>query len=242
MFGSHLNIAVIGASGALGQAFVETLSALPSVDRVYAYARNPLTFASQKVICHEIDITSESSVEAAAAQLEADTTLDGVIVATGRLHSQTYTPEKNLSGVNPTQCLDQYTVNALGPILCAKYFIPKLVQDQPAVFAALSARVGSISDNRLGGWYSYRASKAALNMFLKTLSIEMQRVAKQMIVVGLHPGTVKSALSEPFQSGVKPENLFSAEYSVKRLLQVLSTLTPEDTGKLMAYDGETIPF
>lgn len=124
--------------------------------------------------------------------------------------------------------------------MVAKHFLPKLAKDQRAVFAALSARVGSISDNQLGGWYSYRASKAALNMIIKNLSIEMKMRYKQAIIVGLHPGTVDSRLSKPFQANVPAGKLFTADYAVAKMLEVINTLTPENSGKYYAWDGKEI--
>ena len=128
-----------------------------------------------------------------------------------------------------------------GPALVARHFLPLLPRDRRAVFAALSARVGSIGDNRLGGWHSYRASKAALNMILRNLAIELARTHPQAVVAGLHPGTVDTGLSEPFQKGVKPEKLFTAESSAERLLAVMDALTPADCGRVFAWDGQPIP-
>ena len=132
-------------------------------------------------------------------------------------------------------------VSLIGPALVAQAFLPKLAKNKKTIFAALSARVGSISDNRLGGWHSYRASKAALNMLIKNFSIEVARKNKQAIIVGLHPGTVDSRLSKPFQKNVKPEHLFSADYSAKKLLQVIDQLTVKDSGGCFAWDGKKIP-
>jgi NAD(P)-dependent dehydrogenase (short-subunit alcohol dehydrogenase family) len=127
--------------------------------------------------------------------------------------------------------------NTVVPALVAKYFLPKLSKTNRSVFAALSARVGSISDNRLGGWYAYRASKAALNMIIKTAAIEMQRVNKHAIVVGLHPGTVDSALSKPFQARVPEDRLFTPAYAADRLITVLGQLQPADTGQCWDWQG-----
>ena len=135
-----------------------------------------------------------------------------------------------------------FAVNVFGPVLVAKHFIPCLTRDRKSVLAALSARVGSISDNRLGGWYSYRAGKAALNQMLKTLSIEIGRRFKNQIILGLHPGTVDTGLSKPFQSNVPDGKLFTPEYSAKALLKVINTAEASDSGNLLAWDGETILF
>jgi len=132
-------------------------------------------------------------------------------------------------------------VNALGPSLIAKYLLTHMKKDKKTVFAALSARVGSISDNRLGGWYAYRASKAALNMLIKTLAIEYHRRNQQLLIIGLHPGTVDTDLSKPFQRNVTPEKLFTADYSVGQLLSVIDGLIEDDSGGCFAWDGKRIP-
>jgi NAD(P)-dependent dehydrogenase (short-subunit alcohol dehydrogenase family) len=134
-----------------------------------------------------------------------------------------------------------FLVNTIGPAMVAKHLLPKLSKDKRAVFAVLSARVGSISDNRLGGWYAYRAAKAALNMLIKSISIEVARRQKQAIIVGLHPGTVNTRLSEPFQSRVPSGSLFTSDHAVQQLAAVLDGLEPEDTGKVFAWDGQQVP-
>lgn len=135
-----------------------------------------------------------------------------------------------------------FTVNAIGPALIAKHFLPRLRKDHKAVFAALSARVGSIGDNRLGGWTSYRASKAALNMILRTLAIEQRRSAKNSVVAALHPGTVDTGLSKPFQGRVPDSQLFGPHRAALALLGVIEQLTAEDSGGFFAWDGTAIDF
>ena len=169
--------------------------------------------------------------------------LDAVLVATGILHrGDTLRPEKSLRDINAESMSEVLAINALGPALVAKHVLPHLRRDTKTVFAALSARVGSISDNRLGGWISYRSSKAALNMILKTLAIEHARRFPDSIIVGLHPGTVDTGLSAPFQSRVPEDRLFTPEKAVRQLLQVIDSLTPADSGNLLAWDGSTIEF
>ncbi|MDC0037014.1 short-chain dehydrogenase, partial [bacterium] len=124
----------------------------------------------------------------------------------------------------------------------AKHCLNKLDKTKPSIFAALSARVGSIEDNKLGGWYAYRMSKTALNMFIKTASIEIKRQNPNAIVVGLHPGTVDSPLSKPFQKNIKPEKLFTPEFSANKLIQVMHSLNINDSGKIFAWDGKQIPY
>jgi NAD(P)-dependent dehydrogenase (short-subunit alcohol dehydrogenase family) len=143
--------------------------------------------------------------------------------------------------MTPEHLLRDYRINTVGPALVMKHFAPLMLREQRAVFAALSARVGSISDNRLGGWHSYRASKAALNMLLRNLAVELGRSHPQAVVAGLHPGTVDTGLSRPFQKGVADGKLFAPAYSAERLLAVLDGLTPADSGGVFAWDGARIP-
>ena len=161
-------------------------------------------------------------------------------MANGILHDEGLTPEKSLRDLSAEKFQRIFEVNTVTPALIAKHFLPKLNREQTSIFAALSARVGSISDNQLGGWYAYRASKAALNMIIKNAAIEIGRRNKQAIIVGLHPGTVDSNLSKPFQGNVADGKLFTPEYSAEKLLDVLENLSPEQTGKCFAWDGQEI--
>lgn len=236
----NLNIAIIGASGGIGSALVKLLSEEP-LNTVHAFSRSEIVNKIPKVHYGSIDFTNEISISEAAQEASKSGPLDMVMIASGVLHGTGMMPEKALSDLSATNFERNFLVNIIGPALVAKHFLPKLQSNKRAVFAALSARVGSISDNRLGGWYAYRASKAALNMFIKTSSIEIARHQKKAIVVGLHPGTVATSLSEPFQSRVPNDRLFSADYSASRLIAVLAGLTPEDTGKVFAWDGSEVP-
>jgi NAD(P)-dependent dehydrogenase (short-subunit alcohol dehydrogenase family) len=238
------HIAVFGASGAIGAAMVNQLIEAEAL--VSAFSRKPLTLAAdtQAHLTTQaiVDITDETSLAAAADALATRPPLDGIIVATGLLHEgEGLHPEKSIRKLSAAHFERVLSVNTVGPALVARFFIPLLQRQSPVWFAALSARVGSISDNRLGGWYAYRASKAALNMVIRNLSIEVSRRNKTAIIVGLHPGTVDSALSKPFQSQVKPGKLFSPEHSAECLLRVLLTLTPADSGGCFAWDGQRIP-
>ncbi|MGL4542907.1 MAG: SDR family NAD(P)-dependent oxidoreductase, partial [Polymorphobacter sp.] len=176
-----------------------------------------------------------------AAALAAITApLDLVIVATGVLHDATRGPERSLGALDAGWLAHSFAVNASGPALVAQALLPRLRRDRKTAFAALSARVGSIADNRLGGWYSYRASKAALNQLVRTAALEHARRHPLGLCVTLHPGTVDTRLSKPFQRGV-PE-LFTAATSARHLLGVLDRLTPADSGGLFAWDGAAIAF
>lgn len=224
--------AVIGASGGIGQAIAALLEREGTL--VHRLSRS----APDGHLA--LDVISEGSVAAAAEILQADGPLDLVIVATGYLHQGGRGPEKDWRQLDPEKLSRSFAINATGPALVAKHFLPLLSDDRHAAFAALSARVGSISDNRLGGWYSYRASKAALNMLIRTLAVELARKKPQALCVALHPGTVDTDLSEPFQRNVPEGKLFTAKYSATRLLDVLAALTPSQSGRCFAFDGSEI--
>ena len=242
-FPDELNVAVIGASGAIGSEFVRQLAGGERVARVHALSRRQLDAPDGKVVTGHINICDTESVSRAAATLEPDEPLDLVVLATGILHrGDAIQPEKSLRDIDPEAMTELFRVNTIGPANVAKAFLPRMRRDGKAVFAALSARVGSIGDNQLGGWVSYRASKAALNMILKTLSIEHARRFPQGVIAGLHPGTVDSALSAPFQRRVPEGKLFSPEQSVGYMLSVIDGLTPDDSGGFFAWDGASIEY
>lgn len=242
-FKDSLNIAVIGASGGIGRALVKQLGEEPCVAQVHAFSRSNAVFESPKVRTAHIDLENEDTIKDAAAAASCDTRLDMTIIATGILHSGAeMQPEKNLQALSADAFAKAFAINAAGPALIAKHFLPRFQRDRKTVFAALSARVGSISDNRLGGWYAYRASKAALNMLLRTTAIEIQRRYKNAVIIGLHPGTVDTGLSKPFQANVPQKKLFSPEFSSRSILQVINERTAADSGKLFAWDGQEIPY
>lgn len=234
---------IIGASGGLGGAFTRALAAHPAIDFVHALSRRGDHAGGDRLTSGTIDITDEPSVAAAAEAATADGPLDLVIVATGILHEgEAFAPEKRMRDIDPAIMRRVFDVNTIGPALVAKHFLPALRRKSPTVFAALSARVGSISDNRLGGWASYRASKAALNMLLRTLAIEHARTRPDSAVIALHPGTVDTALSRPFQGNVSDDRLFTPDFAVKRLLAVIDGVTAGDSGGFFAWDGERIDY
>lgn len=236
-----MNIAVIGASGAIGSAFINVILTKYPKSQLYAFSRAALSFEHPCVHSDFIDLKDENSIEKAAQLATSQAPLDWVIVTTGILHSDYFQPEKSLKELNVTAFQAAFAINTIGPALIAKHFLPGLNRKNRSIFAVLSARVGSISDNRKGGWYSYRASKAALNMLLKTASIETQRINPNAIVVGLHPGTVDSKLSQPFQKFIPTQKIFSPEYAATQLLNVLENLSPQDSGAIWAWDGQIIP-
>ena len=222
------NICVIGASGTIGSAMTKLLSKRYPDASLFPFSRNSH---------YDIDYSDENSIATAAKVASKDRALDLVFVASGVLHSDYIMPEKSLKQLSANKFHYLFQANTITPALIAKYFLPLLNKDRISRFAVLSARVGSISDNYLGGWYSYRASKAALNMIIKNAAIEIRRTNKRAIVSTLHPGTVDSFLSRPFQSNVPKEKLFTAEYSARKLLDVLEDLSPEQSGKCFAWDG-----
>ncbi len=225
---------IIGASGGIGNALADALEEEGEYSEVIRLGRS---MGGD----NHIDITDEASVESAAARLTQKHIAPSlVITATGLLHKNENGPEKNLKELEAGWLLENYAVNAIGPALIAKRFLPLMPRNKPCVFAAISARVGSISDNRLGGWYGYRASKAALNMMIRNIAIEWKRQNDRSVAVALHPGTVDTSLSKPFQNNVKPSSLFDAERAALQLLDVIDDLKPVDSGKIFAWDGEEI--
>ena len=178
-----------------------------------------------------------SAVGAGAARLALVINCAGVLHEPGGMQ-----PERRLADVNAESFVQSVSVNALGPLLMAKHFEPLLRSAERTVFASISARVGSIGDNRLGGWYAYRASKAAQNMVTRNLAIELRRRARGVICVALHPGTVDTGLSEPFQSRVPPDKLFTPVEAAEKLLAVVDSLGPGSNGKFYAWDGSEIPW
>jgi NAD(P)-dependent dehydrogenase (short-subunit alcohol dehydrogenase family) len=232
---------VFGASGGIGSAFVQALAGDDRCASVHATSRQSLP-ETEKTIPLLCDITEEASIQAAVEQARTQSPPDLVIVATGMLHGATQNPEKTFRTLDPITLAKAYAINAIGPALIAKHVLPHLPRDRKTVFAALSARVSSLSDNHTGGWHAYRASKAALNMLVRNCAIELAMRNKLSVCVTLHPGTVDTALSKPFQSGLPAKQLFTPAQSASHLLTVIDQLTPNDTGQLFAWDGKSIPF
>ena len=241
-FGDNLHCIVVGSSGGIGGALVEQLVNSPQVTHVHSLSRTGQSHPSTKVANLSFDFTDEDSLIAAAQTLQEVGPFDLILIATGLLQGEGISPEKNLRALSHESLAKSYEVNVIGPAMSAKYLAPLLRRDKKAVFAALSARVGSISDNRLGGWYAYRASKAALNMILKTLALETQRRFKNQLIIGLHPGTVDTALSKPFQGNVPEGKLFTPAFSAEQLLGVIDKLSEKDSGFLFDWAGEKIEF
>jgi NAD(P)-dependent dehydrogenase (short-subunit alcohol dehydrogenase family) len=233
------NIAIIGSSGAIGNAFVEHYIKDSSVENIFTFSRNATDHVSEKVTSFEIDVESQDSIEKAAGQVK-DHIIDRIIIASGILHTESFGPEKSIKDLNYETFAKVYSINTIGPALIGRYFIPLMNKNEKSVIAFLSARVGSISDNSLGGWYSYRSSKTALNQIVKNFSIELKRTNKNAIALALQPGTVESKFSEPFKKNVSKDKLFTPDYSVELLSQVIEGSSVNESGSLLSYDGEII--
>ena len=235
------NAVIIGSSGAIGNALVKIISNSEDYYNVFALSRKSIKSESQNVYPHPIDLQSEKSIIKASEYVSKQGTIDLLIVATGMLSDSDIKPEKSLRDISSEKFQKAFMINTIGPALISKHFFPLLTKESVSIAAILSARVGSVSDNRLGGWYAYRASKAALNMIIKNSAIELTRRNKKSIIVGLHPGTVDSNLSKPFQRGVPEGKLFTPNFAATRLMSVLFNLKADDTGKCFAWDGKVIP-
>ena len=222
---------VIGASGEIGRAVAETLESDSRCGGVTRVSRRGDP---------GVDITDETSVAARADDLRSEGRNFALIVdVTGALEIDGHGPEKSLSQLDPSVLAQAFAVNTIGPALLLKHFAPLLPRKNKAVFASLSARVGSIGDNRLGGWYAYRASKAALNQIIRTAAIEIARKRRDAVCVALHPGTVRTRLSAAY-AGDRPT--FTPAEAAAKLLAVLDRLDHTDSGGFFAYDGTRIPW
>jgi NAD(P)-dependent dehydrogenase (short-subunit alcohol dehydrogenase family) len=235
------NAVILGASGGIGRALTALIAGQGRFASVHALSRSPIA-VPDGVTWHHADITDEASLAEAAAAIGEPGDVSLVIVASGLLHAEAIAPEKTLKSLDPEVMARVFATNTVGPALAAKHLLPLLPRRGRSVFAVLSARVGSIGDNRLGGWYSYRASKAALNQIVRTLAIEVKRTRPESVLLALHPGTVTTPLSEPFRGNEPGPGLFSPEQSAEHLLRVIEGATPEQSGGFLAWDGSEIPF
>jgi NAD(P)-dependent dehydrogenase (short-subunit alcohol dehydrogenase family) len=225
------NALVVGASGGIGSAIADALERDRRCGGVIRLSRRSYP---------GFDVTDEASVAAAAAQVASEVGgLDLIFNATGALTIEGTGPEKSLKAIDPAAMLRQFALNAVGPALLIKHFSPLLPRDRRGLFASLSARVGSIGDNHLGGWISYRAAKAAQNQIVRTAAIEIARTRPLSVVAALHPGTVETALSAGFRGN---HAAVPASDAAANLLAVLDTLPPEKTGGFFAYDGSAIEW
>ncbi|WGD29084.1 SDR family NAD(P)-dependent oxidoreductase [Ancylobacter sp. WKF20] len=222
---------VFGATGGIGAALVAALQSSGRYDAVLAFGRRtPVA----------IDLTDEASLERAVAHAAGHGEIRLAIDATGMLHTGDYRPEKSWRELDAGHLAESFAINAIGPALLMKHLLPALPRSGRAVFATLSARVGSIGDNRLGGWYGYRAAKAALNQFVRTAAIELARRAPEAICVALHPGSVATPLSAPFARPDHPAQ--TPAEAAAHLLAVIDGLAPAQSGGFVDWQGETIPW
>lgn len=242
---------VVGASQGIGLEFVRQLLKTYPTGRVFATYRTEPSSALTELktefgdclLLISMDITDETQIANGIAQIRQHTThLHFVMYCVGILHDGTFQPEKGLQQIQAENLLRYFQVNSIGAVLLAKHLVPLLKHGDRSVYATISAKVGSIGDNELGGWYGYRASKAALNMLMRTTAIEYRRKTPNTSVVMLHPGTTDTRLSQPFQRNVPPEKLFAVERTVAQLLTVIDGLQPTDSGEFFSWNGDRLPW
>ena len=249
------SILIVGASAGIGYAMADQLASEATVQTLVLCSRratssepllrlqSKLMAVGKQCLLQDVDVTDAESLSSMIIQLKNHLqTIDLIVNTAGLLHAKDVAPEKMLEHISLPAMQQVFAVNAFGPILLAQALMPWLRAKRRVVFASLSARVGSISDNRLGGWYSYRASKAAQNQLLKTLSVELTRRNPESIVLALHPGTTDTGLSRPFQANVAQEKLFTPDFVAERLLHLMTRATPEDSGRFIAWDGQAIDW
>lgn len=238
---------VVGASRGIGLAITKALLGDAQTNRVFASYRDPrsatelLAIDDDRLRCVQLDVTQATDIRQLVQLIEHDQGRpDFVIHCAGILHEQGIRPEKALSQCDADTLKRLFAVNSIGPLMLAQALIPLMPRRQKSHFTVLSAMVGSISDNRLGGWYAYRASKAALNQFMRTLSIECRRTHPGLCVTSIHPGTTDTGLSRPFQANVKNGKLYTPGQSAGRILSVVGQSTAEQSGQFVNWDGQPI--
>jgi NAD(P)-dependent dehydrogenase (short-subunit alcohol dehydrogenase family) len=247
-----VNALIVGASQGIGLGFVKNLLQDCRITKIYATSRQPESDSElialvdkypERLICLEIDITDELQIIEAVQKIHTQVDkLHLVVNCVGLLHEDTLQPEKSLRQINSENLLRYFQINSIGAVLLAKHLLPLFRHGERSVFATISAKLGSISDNQLGGWYGYRASKAALNMLMRTAAIEYKRSCPKALIVILHPGTTDTRLSRPFQGNVPAEKLFSVERTVSQLLAVIEQLEEGDSGQFFSWDGSRLPW
>jgi NAD(P)-dependent dehydrogenase (short-subunit alcohol dehydrogenase family) len=249
---NHVNVLIVGANRGIGLGFVKKLLQDERIAKVYATSRQLKSASdlialtgehSERLICLEMDITDELQIVEAVKKIQTQfDKLHLVINSVGLLHEDTLQPEKSLRQINSENLLRYFQINSIGAVLLAKHLLPLFRHQERSIFATLSAKLGSIGDNKLGGWYGYRASKAALNMLMRTAAIEYKRSCPKALIVTLHPGTTDTRLSRPFQGNVPTEKLFTVERTVTQLLTVIEQLHESDSGQFFSWDGSRLPW
>lgn len=235
-------VLVVGASGGIGQAYCQCLlNKYPNITLIrMARQSTGLLPLDGDVVDIHVDIREDESIDKAVQSLPEDIQIDWVFIATGWLHDKDTMPEKTYRHLQREHLLRSYHINAIGPVVFLKVLLAALNTKHPLKIGILSARVGSISDNRLGGWHAYRSSKASLNMLIKNFAIEFKNTRKPITIVGLQPGTTDTPLSAPFQRGLREDQLQRPEYTADQLIQVMNVLEEQDSGGLFDFEG--LPF
>jgi NAD(P)-dependent dehydrogenase (short-subunit alcohol dehydrogenase family) len=249
---NQANVLIVGASQGIGLGFIKKLLQDDRITKIYATYRHQKTASDlltlerqhdDKLTCLSMDITDELQIVESLKKIYVDVNkLHLAINCVGLLHDKNLQPEKSLRQISSENLLRYFQINSIGAVLLVKHLLPLLRHQERSVFASISAKLGSISDNELGGWYGYRASKAAQNMLMKTAAIEYARSSPKTLVVTLHPGTTDTGLSQPFQSNVPAEKLFSVERTVSQLLEVIEQLQEGDSGQFFSWDGSRLPW
>ncbi|HAC65702.1 MAG TPA: cell-cell signaling protein [Cyanothece sp. UBA12306] len=245
------NALIVGASRGIGLGFVKVLLKKRNFKIYATYRQENLATElfdlkreyPQQLHCLPLDITNEEQISNLSNCIQGkESQLHLVVNCVGILHEESLQPEKSLRQISSEKLLYYFQVNSIGSVLLAKHLLPLFRHPNGSVLACLSAKLGSIGDNYLGGWYGYRSSKAALNMLMRNVAIEYKRLCPHTIVVTLHPGTTATNLSKPFQKNVPKEKLFSVERTVNQLLDVIDNLTESDSGLFFSWDGTRLPW
>lgn len=238
----YANVLVVGASGGIARALIEQLNNDSQVTNIVTISRQEIAALSSKHSHHALDSADETQIKAFVAEQKKSFLFTHIICCTGVLHTSgemTLKPEKRLEDMQPAQFAEYFRVNTIVPAMWIKHAV-NIVDKDGATITVFSARVGSISENQLGGWYGYRASKAALNMIVKTAAVEYKRRSPNTVLVCYHPGTVDTELSKPFQANVKPEKLFTAGFTAQQLIKHTGQLNPEQSPYYLDWDGKSI--
>jgi NAD(P)-dependent dehydrogenase (short-subunit alcohol dehydrogenase family) len=242
-----LTVIVIGASRGIGPAITRALLGRYSLRRIYATYRQQLTagellsLRDSRLHTHRLDVRNDNDINSLAELIRLNGDQPNFVIhCAGILHEPGVQAEKALAQCERSAVNRVFEVNSIGPLMVARAIIPLMPRRATAHFTALSAMVGSISDNRLGGWFAYRASKAALNQFMRTLSIECRRTHTGLCVTAIHPGTTDTALSRPFQANIESGKLYSPDQTAARILEVVNARIPEQSGQFVNWDGNLI--
>lgn len=245
---SRANALVVGAGGGIANALLKRLVRDAAIDHIFAISSRHSIAASgaesaTRVTLSQCNYSDADISEQVAMLSEYRGQFSHVFICNGILHkADTIYPEKRLEDIKPEALMAVFAANSIVPMLWLKHLCPLLQGTSPCRLAAFSARVGSIGDNRLGGWYSYRASKAALNMLLQTAAVEFARRAKNVKLIAFHPGTTDTALSKPFQANVPPGKLFSADFVAERLLGIMANIEIDGRVSYLDWEGKSIAW